>query len=81
MSDPHPARTIEAGARFHCPYCTYAMGPIGGTPTDTHGAFNAPVRCPECGRDVPEGSMLLVGAAMVEAIGPITTRRRLMMSL
>lgn len=81
MSDPHPARPMGTGARFHCPHCTYAMGPIGGTPTDPLGTFSAPVRCPECGRDVPEGSMLLVGAAMVEAIGPINTRRRLMMSL
>lgn len=81
MSDPHPALATGAGARFHCPYCTYAMGPIGGTPAEPLGTFSAPVRCPECGRDVPEGSMLLVGAAMVEAIGPITTRRRLMMSL
>ena len=81
MSDPHLAREIGAGARFHCPYCTYPMGPIGGTPTEPLGTFSAPVRCPECGRDVPEGSMLLVGATMVEAIEPITTRRRLMMLL
>lgn len=81
MSDPHPALATGSGARLHCPHCTYAMGPIGGTPTDPLGTFSAPVRCPECGRDVPEGSMLLVGAAMVEAIGPITTRRRVAMSL
>jgi len=39
------------------------------------------VRCTECGRDVSQGSLLLVGASVVDAVGPITRGRRIKRSL
>jgi hypothetical protein len=66
---------------MHCPNCNHAFGERPGVPSEPLGLFTATVRCAECGRDVPHGSLLLVGASVVDAVGPITRSRRIKQSL
>lgn len=75
------ASASAAALSVHCPNCNHAFGERPGVPGEPLGTFTAPVRCAECGRDVPDGSVLLVGASVVDAVAPITKGRRIKQSL
>ncbi|MFM9096861.1 MAG: hypothetical protein ACKOQW_01005 [Phycisphaerales bacterium] len=60
----------------HCPTCDYDLSSLPGVPHAAGEPFGAPVRCPECGRDFPAGTLLLSGSAFVAALQPATRRAR-----
>ncbi|MFM8871749.1 MAG: hypothetical protein ACKOJI_00015, partial [Phycisphaerales bacterium] len=59
-----------------CPTCDYDLSSLPGVPHAAGEPFGAPVRCPECGRDFPAGTLLLAGSAFVAALQPATRRAR-----
>lgn len=59
-----------------CPTCDYDLSSLPGTPRAAGEPFGAQVRCPECGREFPAGTMLLSGSAFVAALQPATRRAR-----
>lgn len=61
---------------WHCPACNHALGPLPGVPAHPLEPFGADVTCPECSRVISQGSILLVGAGRVEAVGKPTIKSR-----
>ena len=81
MTSFSPTSASAVAPPVHCPNCNHAFGERPGVPGEPLGTFTSSVRCAECGRDVPDGSVLLVGASVVDAVGPITKGRRVKQSL
>jgi len=52
-----------------CPQCCHSLRGLAGVPSETHGRFEAAVRCPECAFEVPRGARVVVGSADATGVG------------
>jgi hypothetical protein len=70
-------------ARTRCPRCAYALTGQPGAPHPgiPYAATIAPIRCPECALEIPEGAHCLVGGATPSVVDPSGSRGVLAVTL